>query len=161
MTLPDVDDLATLGGTKTNAHPVEDPTTDLDAAQDNKQRCDVAMMTHTAPRAWARFTAAATTGAMVLVAHDAHWGNTAPVAPVLARSSAGIFTLTFPTSVNDELAVAHTTNFRGAWGTSRGGATKYTIDVIPSSANVLTAYVRDAANALADAAGVGFDVFAI
>ncbi len=161
MTLPDTDDLDTLGGVKTNAHPVEDPTTDLDADQDNIQRCDVAMMTHTAIRAWARFTSAATTGAMILVAHDAQWGNAALVAPALARTSDGLFTLTYPASVDDELAEAHTTNFRGAWGVSRGGATLYFIHVHPTSANVLTVRIFNAAGALNNAVGVDFDVYAI
>jgi hypothetical protein len=160
MTLPDVDSLAILGGALQNYAPVEDPTTDLDAGADNKSRCDVAAMTHTLTRTWVNFQAAATTGAMVLVAHDSVWGNTAPVTPTLARTSAGIYTITFPTSVTDELGVAHTTNLRASWGNSRGGVTQYTADC-SASGNVITAYVYNSAGTLTDAVGVGFDVYAL
>jgi hypothetical protein len=159
VTLPDTDDIDTLGGVKVNLAPVEDPTTDLDADEDNIQRCDVAMMTHTAIKAWARFTASNATGTMVLVAHDAQWGNGSGVTPTLARSGVGVFTVTFPATVSDELDETHTLNFRAAWGTSRGGATKYFIDVVPTAANVLTARVFDSTVVADDGAGVDFDVF--
>ena len=161
---PDIATLANdLGGTLVNYAPIEDPTTDLDAGFDNNSRCMVAMMSHTAPRSWAKFTTAATTGALVLNAHDAMWGSSLGVAPALARSSTGVFTLTYPTTVNDELQPpygpnAHTVNFR--WGTAsdRSATAGYDIKAVPTAANVLTVYVRDSTNTLVDAAGLIIDV---
>lgn len=162
MTLPDVDTLAgSLGGTMQNYSPVEDPNTDLDAAYDNRARCDVAMMTHTATRAWARITLAATTGAMVLVAHDAQWGNSAPVAPALARTGTGVFTLTWPSAVNDELAASHTVNLRGVHRPNVRGATLYHVLAEVTAANVVTVRAFNSAGAASDAAGVDIDVFVL
>ncbi len=113
--LPDVATLDNdLGGTLVNYAPVEDATTDLDAGFDNNSRCMAAMASHNAMRCWSRVTTGASTGAMVLVAHDAMWGNAIGVAPVVAFVSLGKFTVTWPTSVNDELVPpnAHTLNLR-------------------------------------------------
>lgn len=160
--LPDIPTLADdLGGVMANYTDVEDATTDLDAAFDNSSRCNVAMMAHCALRSWARITLAATTGALVLAAHDAMWGNTLLVAPVLARSSQGIFTLTYPETVTDELGVAHTLNFRDGWATHRLITGALFINVVPTSANVLTIYVRDVTGALVDSVGTDVSVFGI
>lgn len=160
--LPDTATLANdLGGAMVNYEPVVDPTTDLDAGFDNNSRCNVAMMTHTAIRSWATFTTAATTGALVLNAHDALWGNSLGVAPSLARTVAGTFTMTYPASVNDELGVAHTVNFRMGLGQARSATAGYDIQVIPTSANVLTIYVRDNTNTLVDAVGLVLDVITL
>ncbi len=159
--LPDVATLADdLGGTMANYQDVEDPTTDLDAGFDNSSRCNVAMMSHTAARSWARVTTGATTGAMVLVAHDAVWGNSLSYAPIQARSATGTFTLTYPAAVNDELAVEHTVNFRGGWANHRSASAAFFVNVIRTSANVLTFYVRDSTFALVDTA-VDVDIIGI
>lgn len=156
--LPDIDTLATLGGELTNYAPIEDPTTDLDATADNTARGNVAMLTHTSRRAWCRFTAAASTGAMVRVAHDAMWGTSVP--PTLARTGSGTFTVTWPTTVDDELGNSHSLNIRAASANSRGGSTLYFVSAVPTSANVITVYVHNAAGSLNDAVGVDFDVYA-
>lgn len=149
--LPDVATLANdLGGTLVNYAPVEDATTDLDAAFDNNARCMAAMSSHTAPRCWARVTTGATTGAMVLVKHDAMWGNALAFAPTVARASLGTFTVTYPASVNDELAVAHTTNLRWAMANHRSAAAALFVQAVPTSANVITFTVRDSTFALVD-----------
>lgn len=157
MTLPDIDSLDTLGGIKVNSHPVEDPTTDLDADQDNIARADVAGMTHTAFRAFVRFTAATTTGALIRVAHDATWGNSSLVAPTLARSSTGTFTITYATTQTDELNESHTLNLRAAIANAREAT--HLVYCAPTSANVVTVRVTDLAGVANDAAGVDFDVF--
>lgn len=158
MTLPDTDSLSTLGGALSNAWPVVDPTTDLDADADNKNRCDVAMMTHTALRAWCAFTTAATTGALARVGHDAMWGNASAIAPALARTGAGTFTLTYPATVYDELGVGHALNFRAGFGQSRAVADDG-VKVVATAPNVLTVYLR-VAGVLADGVGTTIDVFA-
>ena len=164
MPLPDIDSLATLGGTLQNYAPVEDPTTDLDAAADNKSRCNIAMATHTLIRSWVRFKTAATTGAMVLVTHDSVWGSLPAVAPTLARATTGTFTLTLPASVNDEITPpnAHVVNIRASWGASRSTTAAHDVQCVPTSANVVTVYIRDSiSGTLIDAAGTDIDVFVL
>jgi len=163
MTLPDTDTLETLGGKLQNFAPVADPLTDLDADADNKARCDIAMMTHTAPRTWCRFTAGASTAALVRVARDEQWAAKMGSAggPTLTRASTGTFELTYPTMVTDELGVSKTLQLRGGWGNSRSLSTAFFVSVIPTAANKLTVYVRDTAGALSDTAGADFDIFGV
>lgn len=158
MTLPDVGSLAQYGGVKVNDHPVVDPQTDLDADEDNKARCDVAAMTHVAPRAWCRFTTAATTGAMILVSHDSNWGSLGGVAPTLSRISAGVFDVTWPTTVTDELGVSHTLNIRWAWPPNHRAITAILTNAIPQASNRVRVYVRDNTLAVADIAGTDIDL---
>lgn len=97
--LPDVAIPTTFGGPYADPDPVQDPTTEVASAFFNRMRAQVAMLSHTAPRAWVRVTVAA--GVATLADHDAVWGNTAPVAPVVARLGAGSFTVTWAAAYTD------------------------------------------------------------
>jgi hypothetical protein len=155
--LPDIDTIATLGGKLQNYAPVADPLTDLAADLDNNNRCDTAMMTRLAQKSWCAITLAATTNAIVLLAHEAQWGNGGAVAPVPAHVSTGIYRVTYPATVEDELGNSHTLNFRWGEGHVRGSAA-YTVNVVPVAPNMLMVYVQNYSGALADAAGTSIDV---
>lgn len=159
MPLPDVDDLAALGGTFQNYASVEDPNTDCDAAFFNKNNANNAAMTQTLPRAICTFVGNATTPTDPPsgFVHAAVWGASAPVKPTPARTGAGVYTLTFPTTVTDELGDSHTVNFRRAHGFAEG-STAYHVQVEVTSANVLTVRVFDAGGTPNDAAGVNLTV---
>lgn len=162
MTLPDKDTLDTYGGALNDYElGVVDPTTDRGAAAANKAYASTAMMTRTAARCYAAFVTAATTGAMVLSEHDALWGNTSGVAPVLARASTGVFTVTWPTSVTDPLGVAHTLALRRGTLLEVAGATAYHVQVARTAANIVTVRVFDMAGVAADAAGLAVCVGAL
>ena len=162
MTTPDIATLATYGGALQNyqGQAVVNPLTDRDAAAANEAYTDCAAMTHTAIRTWTRFTAAASTGALVLVTHDALWGNAAPVTPTLARSALGVFTVTYPATITDELGHTKTPNLRAAWGQARVTSIHYDVDVTPTAPNVLTVRVF-AGGSASDAVGIDLDIFAI
>lgn len=160
--IPDVDSLATYGGALENyGIGVIDPLTDRDALAMNRALATVAGMSHTAIRAWCRFTTAATTGGMVLVSHDAVWGNGSSVAPVLARSSAGVFTVTWPTTVTDELGVSHAVSFRCSLRPNVSSSTCYHANAVRTSANILTVYTFLANGTADDIAGTTVNVFVI
>jgi len=162
MVLPAISTIDNYGGELEDFAPVTDPTTDRAAADMNAAMADVAMLGHCGIRAWCRFTAAASTGAMVLVAHDAMWGNTDAVKPTLARSSSGVFTLTWPTSVTDELGDAHTLVLRAGWGNAYGASNFYEPRVTTVSANVVTVTIKNSTDATPnDAATFNFDIFMI
>jgi hypothetical protein len=131
VTVPDIDNLASLGGILQNYRPVEDPTTDLDAGFGNKTRANAAAMTQTAPRAMVIFTTASTTGGLVLVGHWSLWGNTPTVAPSLARLTTGQYTVTWPATVTDELGVTHTVSLRAAMASTEG-TTAYDPNAYPT-----------------------------
>lgn len=150
MTLPDISSLDDVGGPKANYAPITDPTTDEDAADRNRIFCDVAMMGHSAPRGFVRFVAVnggAPTDPASSV-HDAMWGSTVGVKPVIARTGEGIWTATWPATVDDELTVedaslgggeTHTVNIRAAFAqaTAVSGVLKHAVAEL-TSANSIT-----------------------
>lgn len=150
MPLPDISSIANYGGAKANYAPVTDPTTDEDAADRNRYACDVAMLGHSAPRGFVRFVAvngAAPTDPASNV-HDALWGSSVSVKPALARTGEGVWTITLPTTVDDELTTedetlgggeTHTVNVRAALAqaTAVAGALKHAVAEV-TSANVIT-----------------------
>lgn len=84
-----------------NYAPVADPTTDLSASSFENLAIAAAALTHTAPRAWAVVSGAATTAGVMLVDHAAMWGDTNAVKPTVARVSTGAYTLTWASAYPD------------------------------------------------------------
>jgi hypothetical protein len=136
--VPDKSTLSTYGGPLVDAYPVVNPNTDQDASAGNQQAADTAGMTRTATRCWARFTTASTTGGMTVVNWDAVYGEVNTNAPPTpARTTTGVFTIVFPTTITDSLGVVHTINLQ------RGG-------VIVEGVTLLFAQVQTiAANGMA------------
>lgn len=157
MTLPDIDALSTYGGPLNNYAPIVDPTTDEDVAFRNKYATNVAMMTHTAPRAMRSFvgvSGANPTDPLIGFVHDAVWGNTTVLKPVLVRSAAGLWTCTWPTNVTDELGVTHTVNLRRADAQVECGATKFDSTAAITAPNVVTIRGWTAAGVADDLVGL-------
>ncbi len=152
--LPDVDTLATYGGAKTNYAPVEDVTTDLDADHHNVMAANVAGLTQTAPRALRRFVGHATTPTDPVsgFVHAAVWGSDNGVKPTVTIA-ATVYTVTWPTSVTDELGEVHSVNLRAAeaW-VETTGTTLYVATARVTSANVVEVRVYSSFAALSDAA---------
>lgn len=96
---PEIPSLDTFGGTFVNADAVVDPTTECDASFFNRLLAQVVMLSHTAPKAWVSCTVSG--GTVTIVDHDAVWGNTSAVKPTVARTGAGIFTVTWASSYSD------------------------------------------------------------
>lgn len=157
MTCPDIDALATYGGALNNYMPVTDPTTDRDATAANQAYASAAAMTHTSRRCWARFVGSATTPTLQVTAgHDSHWGSASGVKPTLARTGAGVVTLTWPATVTDELGVVHTLNLRWAKCCNEDADGFFRAKV--TSANVVTVTMSDTTHAASDFAGNGIFV---
>jgi hypothetical protein len=144
MATPDVTDAADYGmpagGFKDGEGiAVEDPTTDQSAAGANVMLNDVAQMTHTALRAWARFTAGAAPAIAGTNGHDAMWGSASGVKPVPAKTATGTWTLTWPATVQDQLGNTHNVNLRKARVSVEGSALKFAQCVV-TAPNVVTVY---------------------
>lgn len=161
------DALSTYGGGLFDYSPVIDATRDRPAAGANAAYAAVAGLTHTGTRAWARFTLNGT-ATPALVAHDAMWGNTIALAPVLARTGVGVVTITWPANVQDEIPIGTPgytgptpLNLRAGWANARG-AVAYQRNLDITSANVATLHVFNAAGTIADtAAATDFDVYVL
>jgi hypothetical protein len=116
MSLPDEATLSdTYGGPYTNERPVEDPTTELDAGAASELMSDVAGCTRTVERAWVKFnglTYTSGTQSIPVDDHNANWGGSAGVEPVVVQTAAGIYLITWPATVIDEILVTRTLNIR-------------------------------------------------
>ena len=159
MALPEAATLDTYGGTKVNLAPVEDPTTDVDAVTYNALLNDVSMMTRTAARAWATIAGATWGGgsqAVTVSASGAMWGNAVP--PTCVTTAGGIYTLTWPASVDDDLGDAHAVALARVKSVSFGGTTPRLWTVTAVSANVVTIRVFDVAGAANAANGQAITV---
>jgi hypothetical protein len=160
MTLPAIDTLDNYGGEKEDYASVEDPTTDRAAADANQAYASVAMMTRTVCRAWLRFTGDATTP--VLLDWDAVWKGSTVTDPVIAQIATGIYTITWPATVQDELGETHTLNLQAASCSTEGNWAFCSAAV--TSANVVTVFIGTPAAAppvADDMAGSNFLVWII
>lgn len=105
--LPNIDSLDTYGGAFRDYSAPVDPTTDELAKYRNWYAMNVAAMTHTAPRAMRTFVTvngADPTDPVSGFVHDAVWGSSNTVKPTVVRAGEGIWDLTWPTTVDTELA---------------------------------------------------------
>lgn len=159
MTLPDIDDIDTVGGEKENLHPVANPLTDEDAAHRNIAFADAVMATRTLTRSWAKIVTV-NGAAPTLSAHNAVWGNSVPVAPTPARTGEGVVTLTYPATVTDDLGETHSVNFRGAWAEDEN-STDTRAKAKVTAPNVITVYTFTTAGAADDNPGTTVHVFAV
>ncbi len=109
MALPNRSTIATYNGAgKVNyalvppANSVGANNTDWDNPSLATCTSDVSALGQTACRFWARVQLATTTGGMSVLNWQSMWSNTPTSAPVPARTSSGLYTLTLPTLVSDE-----------------------------------------------------------
>lgn len=151
MPLPSSDSLSSFGGPKSDFLGIAaiDPTTDISAADHNAMAATVAMGSRMVPRCELRFTGIA--GTPVVSAFEAVWKGATPTAPTPARTGVGVFTFTWPASVDDEIGGTHSVQLTSGWGFAEG-ATPYHVQVTPA-ANVLTVHVFTMAGAASDAVG--------
>lgn len=160
--LPDVDSMDTFGGERVNAFPKEDPTTDVGSEDLNPLFADVAMMTHTALRAWVIWQGITyTSGTMSIVptSHDAVWGSGDAIRPTVQQSAAGIWLITWGANQDDLLNVSHPVNIRMPQPPVVYGADGLRAKVISWTANTITVNSTSAGalNALnGTLMGVGF-----
>lgn len=147
MTLPDADSLSTYGGPYANygIGPV-DPTTDLDANLFNKVIANVAMMSRMVDRCEVAFVWNGSTA--TVSSWEAMWKGVTTTAPTVARSSTGLFVITWPSTVQDELLVSHTTNLVSAFGWAQG-STAFEVQA-QASANTTTVYTFTGSGTLTD-----------
>lgn len=168
MTLPDIDDLDSLGGALQDLSPVTDPSTDRSATGANPAYTDTAAMTATAIRAWVSLSINGTTP--TLVAHNSVWGNSLAVQPTLAyTSSTGIFSITWPAIVADAIpnglpgynAAGHTLNLRDGWANAQS-VTFWHTQILIHAANVAYLYLFNSSGSLANpGSATTFGVFVI
>ncbi len=136
----------------------------MDADDHNQLALDSAMMTMTAIRAIASYVGTASTPPTAPSSgnvHMAQWGADIAVKPVFVRTGAGVVTITWPTTITDELGDEHTTNFTYVLPPSVSGSTAIIATATLTAANQVTVRTFDAAGAASDAVGSIISVFVI
>lgn len=134
--LPDISDINSYGGVKVNDGLIVDINTEEDANDRNEYVGDLAGMTHTIARAWCSFIPGASPTDPSTNVHDAVWGGGASVKPVVTKNGIGDYTVTWPTTVPDALAVNHTLGIRRAWMSVEGATPLYQTVTVASANSV-------------------------
>lgn len=157
LTPTTVDD---YGGAKQNYQDVADASTDVDATDYNELVSEVGGLTHGAIRGWYTFVggAGATPGEPASNIHDAAWGNDNSYKPTPSRASAGVYDITWVTTVSDDLDNPHTLNIRRALRPNIDGSTLYHSSAEVTAANVIRVRVWNSAGAAADPTGANVTV---
>lgn len=119
---PDRPTLATFLAPYRDANAVGNPESDLGSLALNRIVAQVVAVGMTNPIAWARCTISGST--ITLADHSAVWGDTNAVKPTTARTSAGLYTVTWATTYFDLQAVPeeHSVNIRNAAVSGYGAA---------------------------------------
>lgn len=169
--LPRVSSIDDFGGAKKNYSRIVDPEVDEDAVAINRMKNDVAGATHTLVRAIRSFVGA--TGANPTepsgFAHDATWGDAPGVKPTVVRAPTGIWTVTWPPTVDTELTsetaekgggAQETVNFRRAWAQVECVGTLYHATARVMAPNVVEVRGWTAGGVADDLNGMTVTVFA-
>ena len=129
---------------------VGDPTKFENADEMNLKRWQLGAMGGTLPICQTVFKTATTTGAMVLVSSREAWNpELIQAAPTLARTSAGIYTVTFPALVPDEAGNSVAVQIFAAKASIQA-LTPGFAQCLCTGNNVITVYLFTAAAAAAD-----------
>lgn len=144
-----------------NERPVEDPTTEPDAAAVNEALVDTAACTRMVPRAWVKFSGLTYTSgsqSITVADHDANWGGSDGVKPTIVQNPEGTYVVTWPTTVNDELGDPHTINIRWPEEPQTVDATLSRVKVSAFTANTITLKTFNAAGSANSLNGIPVNV---
>jgi hypothetical protein len=150
--LPEKLSYDSLGGEKSDYSAIVDSSTDRSAVEVNAAYAAVAMMSRTAPRALVRMTVS--TSDPVIASWESVWKAGTATAPTLVRSGAGVYSITFPSSVLDEQGNSHSLNFFGAQVSSEDFTTAWLLAAYATSANSITVYVKNTSGVAADPSSI-------
>jgi hypothetical protein len=150
VTLPRT--VSTYGGVFVDSYPVEDPTTTVAAAYDNRMRDDVSQMTRAIDKAWVQFqtTTDAAPVAVTPIEGRCHNGAGSGQLPTISKTATGTYVITYPATWTDALGETEAVGFTFAQAKTHGNTPGHPQPECAS--NVITVYVMDptAAFALSD-----------
>jgi hypothetical protein len=158
MTLPTADSFDQYGGLKQDFSSVVDPTTDRSAAEVNTAFASMASASRTSIRAFLQFLGSATTPTVNF--HNAHWGSTLSVLPVVTRNSIGNYTITFPSTITDPLGVVQSVNLVSGRGGLEGTVPGF-VTVTKATPNTLTVLLFSAAGTASDLTTSNINIWVI
>jgi hypothetical protein len=153
VTLPRT--VSTYGGEFVDAYPVEDPTTTVAAAYDNRLRDDSAQMSRTTIKAMVQFATTTDAGpvAVTPIAGRCHEGAGSGNLPTVEKTATGTYEVTYPSTWTDGLSETESVGFTFARAQVHGPTVGHA--QVECTSSVVTVYVFDpaAAFALSDLGG--------
>ncbi len=145
--LPDISSAQSLGATSwADYQPITDPTTEISADILKEIAVNSCAATHTVSRAIVSFQCATYTSgsqSITVIDSDAVWGNLALVLPTVVQTSAGVYVITWPESLHDELGGDHTVNIRFPHNPVVIGSTYGSAMVVSKTAHSITIQAYD------------------
>lgn len=158
MTAPARATLGTYGGPWNDYSAVVDATTDVSAGNStsggNAWAIDTESMLRTAVRAWVVFTPAGT-GSPTLGTNWTMWPTSGNAAPVVTRTGVGLYAITCPVSVIDEMSASQTLNLLAGDCQCQSQSVLWLAQVSVSG-NVVSIAIFNSSGALADPSGPAF-----
>lgn len=144
-----------FGGVFSDAYSVEDPTTEISAAYDNRLHEDVAQMSRTTAKVMVQFptTATAAPTTVTATAGRSHAGTSSGLYPTVSKTATGRYTLTWPASATDPLNVTETLSLTFARGSVMSLASFGHVQCTAAGANVVLVAIVDLAGADTDLGG--------
>jgi len=151
--------IASYGGPYVDLTVVTTPTGEISSTFDNKALDDCAAMTNTATRSWCEFlTNASTNPAAADTSHSSLWGTGSTGKPVVTRTGAGLYRVTFPTTYLDGNSQTQTLNilYVPTPSVRINNNTIYLAKVKSFSVNIVDILVTDVAGTPSDAGGAAY-----
>jgi hypothetical protein len=142
------------GGPYSDEQPVENPTVQISAANDNRALEDCAQMTRTCWRAIVKFTTTVAAGpvAVTVTSHTSVWGMGDAHKPTISKTATGVYAITYAASYTDALGEEEDVSW--TFSDSRvGGATAGFAMETTLASNVATITVFSTAGSASDLTG--------
>ena len=153
-------DLSTYGlANAANASPVQNSATDWDASYAKRMGMHVAQATRTWCKAHFSFTTAGANGARTASNIFTLWGEGSSFSPTITRTGAGVYTIVWPASFDNEMDETETLSFTKAHA-SLASSTSVGLAQLTGSGTSWTLYGLSTAGAASDlTAGTQIDVW--
>lgn len=157
--------IGSYGGPKLDSLPVSNPETQVAASEMNRYMEDLAQTTRTVLRAAATFLTSSAAPAILpagSVTHRSVWGSGSGQQPVVEKTGAGLYTITYDPSFTDPLGTVEAVAFYAGHAScmSANSGDIVTARALTVAANVVTVGVY-AAGALSDVGNISGLVFPV
>jgi len=142
--------IATYGGPYVDAFAVQNPETQMAASKANRLMEDAAQMSRTAIRAMVTFATDDGSSEPVVVTHWSVWGSGNAQKPIVTRSAAGKYTITYASSFTDALDVEETLAFTQASPSLDASVLGAGIYIKAVTSHAVEVWICDDSNTLSD-----------
>jgi hypothetical protein len=156
-------DINTYGGIFVDAFTVAVPKQEQSSSFANRANADLAEMSRTTTFGFVLFTTTATAGpvAATVTAGRSHMGSGSGQWPTVQKTATGLYTVTYPTSFNDDLLLAENVSLTSGTVALQAPTAPGFVFIDTIVTNVVHVKVYNASSSLADLAGSTVALFVV